>query len=373
MPVDLGTIGSTRHFGREVQLRGDMLIAGSTGSSMFTCSTGEVRVFKRQGGTWNETQVIQQPWFLCYDRGQFGRSGLAFDDDWLMIGDAPNQGATTVSLSRAPRVWIYRRGTAPNAPWTLFQYIEPSSWWVTVHEADQFAFSLALSGDRMVVGAPKAMNAAGHLRRGQAFIFEFNGTAWVETQRLTTTEVEASTQSTQYLGWSVDIDGPYVVVGDSHAPAGEPYTPYVGQVYVYENGLGTPTCVGVPNPTGAPASLTARGSDYAHFGYVDFLGQDFPPHSVGLLIAAPVQSFVAHPGGSQGNLCLGGTLRRLGHRPADAQGAWSLAYELPAAGNIPPTQPPITPGTTWHFQTWYRQPGNPPTSNFSGALEITFR
>ncbi len=370
-PVDLGPRGTTQHFGLNVRLHGDLLIAGTDRSSVYASSIGEVRVFERDGSGWNERQVLNAPW--DYARSRYGTSGLALDDEWIMVGDAPIMGSYSVALSRSPRVWIYRRGPLPGSPWTLFQYIEPSHWWVSINQADEFGFSVALSGNRMVVGAPRAENSLGQRSLGQAWVFEFNGTSWVETQRLTTPEVENPGASPQYLGWSVDIDGPYIAVGDSHAPAGNPSVTPVGKAYVYENGLGTPTCVGVPNATGQPALLTARGSDYAHFGYVDFFGSSFPPLSVGLLVAAPLQSFVANPAGSQGNLCLGGTLRRLGHRPADAQGNWSLAYELPAAGSIPPNQPAITPGTTWHFQAWYRQPGTPPTSNFSGALEITFR
>jgi hypothetical protein len=373
MPVDFGPLGRTRHFGLNVQLHGDLLIAGCDVSSAYShlCAKGEVRVFERAGGVWHERQVLQRP--SCYERSEFGRHGLALDDEWVMVGDPPRSGpGVGGGPVQPPRVYAYRRGSQPGDPWTLFQVLSPSVWFVTQTQADRFGFSVALSGDRLVVGAPYAPGGHNYAYYGQAWVFEFDGSAWVETQRLSSTEVEQRAHPGGFLGWSVDIDGPYIAAGDCYAPAGDPPTFQIGKAYVYENGIGTPTCVGAPNHLGVPATLTARGSDHAHLGFVDFIGASFPAASAGLLLAGPLQHFVPNPGGSAGNLCIGGPLR-LGHRSADAQGNWSYAFELPAPGASGPNVPAITPGTTWHFQAWYRQPANPPTSNFTGALAVTFR
>jgi hypothetical protein len=34
---------------------------------------------------------------------------------------------------------------------------------------------------------------------------------------------------------------------------------------------------------------------------------------------------------------------------------------------------PALPGETWNFQAWYRDSNPEPTSNFTGAVGVTFR
>ncbi|MCK6449094.1 MAG: FG-GAP-like repeat-containing protein [Planctomycetes bacterium] len=66
--------------------------------------------------------------------------------------------------------------------------------------------------------------------------------------------------------------------------------------------------------------------------------------------------------------CLGGTLQRFGAR---ATGATGSLVELTPAGQFPAL---IVPGSTWHFQAWYRDPNGPCGGGFnlSNALRITF-
>jgi len=96
---------------------------------------------------------------------------------------------------------------------------------------------------------------------------------------------------------------------------------------------------------------------------------------VGYFLTSQTQGFVANAGGSQGNLCLGGSIGRyinsvLSSGPA---GTYSLQLDLTAVPQ-PTGFVGVTAGETWNFQSWYRdQLLGFPSSNFTEAIEILFQ
>jgi hypothetical protein len=94
---------------------------------------------------------------------------------------------------------------------------------------------------------------------------------------------------------------------------------------------------------------------------------------------------VMNPAGSQGVLCLGGSVGRFNQLvgQADAAGTYTICTQGCAPqrtfslNQIP--QPTgavaVAAGETWRFQCWFRdsQPGGPPTSNFTHARQLTFQ
>lgn len=371
IPEDFFGAGFTLRFGREVRAHGDLLVAACARNTQHPTGLGrgdEVRAFQRvASGQWAEVAVLERPYVSLETR--FGLSGLALDDEWIMVGDAPmNRAAFAPTFP--PAVFAFRRVPAPTPTWALHQEINPSVWFATEIDADRFGYSIALSGNRMVVGAPYAPGGHGRRYYGQSWVFEFDGTQWVETERLSSTEVEAGLHHASFLGWSVDIDGPHIAVGDFYAPVGGPAGYMFGKAYVYEKDLGTPTCPGVPNNLGVPAILAVSGSDRAHVGFLDFTARSLPAMSPGVLFAGQQGTFVPNPGGSVGNLCITAGIVRAAIVFADAAGEWRATVPLPPAGAT--TGIPVTSGSTFHFQAWYRQPAVPATSNFTGALRIDF-
>ncbi|MEM1451345.1 MAG: hypothetical protein AAGI22_19660 [Planctomycetota bacterium] len=141
--------------------------------------------------------------------------------------------------------------------------------------------------------------------------------------------------------------------------------------------IGTPYCgPAVANSTGAPAELNAFGSPIASIGNVTLRATDLPTTSFGFFLASRQQGFVANPGGSQGNLCVGGAIGRY-VGPGQIQnsgtdGTFGLDLDL---NQIP--QPngavAVQSGEIWNFQAWYRDAvGGSATSNFTNGVEITF-
>ena len=88
----------------------------------------------------------------------------------------------------------------------------------------------------------------------------------------------------------------------------------------------------------------------------------------GYFLLSETQAFFANPGGSQGNLCIGGTLGRFRAQVQNSgpAGAFDITVDLT---NIP-LFGAILAGETWNFSCWYRDVGG--QTNFTGGIEIPF-
>lgn len=90
---------------------------------------------------------------------------------------------------------------------------------------DQFGYSVATDGDRIVAGAPFDDNSS-FSNNGGAYVFRFDGIQWVQEQKL----IPADTTTDLWFGWSVAIDGEIIVIGarrDDHAGS------FSGSAYVF--------------------------------------------------------------------------------------------------------------------------------------------
>lgn len=140
--------------------------------------------------------------------------------------------------------------------------------------------------------------------------------------------------------------------------------------------IGTNYCTAAVNSTGNAASMSATGSTSVAANDVTLMASDMPQNAFGFFATSLTQGFVANPGGSQGNLCLGGSIGRYvgaGQvQNSGATGSISLAIDLtqhPTPGGLIAVQV----GETWNFTAWFRDSvGGVPTSNFADGLEITF-
>jgi hypothetical protein len=133
--------------------------------------------------------------------------------------------------------------------------------------------------------------------------------------------------------------------------------------------IGAPYCAANVNSTGLPATIEARGSTALADDCLILEAGQLPTGKLGYFIAGPNQLFIPNPGGSQGNLCVGGPLKRLLPPPLNSResGAISFSLDLSAV----PQVGAILPGETWNFQSWFRDDGS--TSNFTNAVELTFQ
>jgi hypothetical protein len=109
---------------------------------------------------------------------------------------------------------VFRR---TGASWSQVQELEPPSG-----EAQEFGTSMAISGDTLVVGAPRQ-------DQGSAYVYVLSGNTWTEQQRLTASDGETNDR----FGDSVSVLGDAIVIG---APVGGNF---VGSAYSFTRSGGT--------------------------------------------------------------------------------------------------------------------------------------
>ncbi len=92
-----------------------------------------------------------------------------------------------------------------------------------------FGHALAADGNRLVVGAPDPLGDT----IGAAYVFEYDGAQWVETQKLQ----QGTGWGDDWFGWSVDIDGDRIAVGAmySHYPGLSWSRAHAGSAWVFDH------------------------------------------------------------------------------------------------------------------------------------------
>lgn len=168
-----------------------------------------------------------------------------------------------------------------------------------------------------------------------------------------------------------DMDGDGVddiLVGAPDAGAG-------GTVYVLPGkpSIGVQLCEqAASNSTGRVAHVSLVGQRSVHQNDITLVVSDLPSGTFALPLAAKAGGSFPMAGGSQGTLCLDGTIVRL-QRYLDASsgaGTFSAKIDLGTwASDF--AVPPVAAGERWHFQVWFRDTGpQGATSNFSNSRVV---
>ncbi|MEZ6017827.1 MAG: hypothetical protein R3F49_22170 [Planctomycetota bacterium] len=135
-------------------------------------------------------------------------------------------------------------------------------------------------------------------------------------------------------------------------------------------------CTAAINSTGATGAISAQNIDMMA-RTMELAGANLPTNAFAFSIASLDQAFVANPGGSTGNICVGGSVGRVVGGTILNTGATGTLTESVSLDSIP--QPmgtvAIGSGETWNFQFWHRDVIlglNLPTSNFTNGVRIWF-
>jgi len=128
--------------------------------------------------------------------------------------------------------------------------------------------------------------------------------------------------------------------------------------------FGNSFCAPASNSTGEPARLKATGSLIVGEGTLSLTTAPTPAGQFGLTFFGQGLQNPA-PMGS-GSLCISGLLRRMPIADLAGDGLLTtIDWDQPGVSGI------IQAGTTWEFQTWYRDNGG--ASNVSEGLQLTFQ
>ena len=187
-------------FGTSVAISGNTAIVQSA-------NPGGLYIFVRNGSTWTEQAQFLVP----------GGGPVALSGDTAIIGapgDDNSRGAAYVFV-RTGTTWTQQaKLTASDGVPNSFDGIA----------GDNFGWSIGISGNTAVIGAPYKNNAL-----GAAYVFARSGETWDEETELTATEPERG----DFFGGSVAISGDTIIIGVS----GDNLTPETvtseGSAYVF--------------------------------------------------------------------------------------------------------------------------------------------
>lgn len=181
--------------GSVVGLSGDVLVVASGKHDVdLDRDTGTVWAFVRRSGTWVEEAVLLGSQHSAF--GGFGTS-LAFEGSRLVVG-APAE--ATASGTGAGVVYVFERTEVGGiGVWTEAARLSPST------TIDGFGETVALTGDRIVVGSPSHADYTG---TAHVFVRSAEG-AWSEEAHLA---FDAAVEGDE-IGTSLAVEGDRVAVG----------------------------------------------------------------------------------------------------------------------------------------------------------------
>ena len=137
-----------------------------------------------------------------------------------------------------------------------------------------------------------------------------------------------------------------------------------------DSGLGENYCVATANSTGAAAFMSGLGTNVLADNDLTIAADLMAWNKFGYFIASQTQGFVQPPG-SQGNLCLSGSIKRyaLNVMNTGPFGSFSMAVDLTAI----PGHGAVVVGETWNFQAWFRDNNPGLTNNFTDGVLVLFQ
>ena len=184
------------HYGTTVALAGNVAVVGAPGATCvdgFDC--GRVYVYRSKAGAWSLQQTLDAP--IRRQGENFGFS-LAADDNVILVG-SPFEDCEAGDSCGAVYIFEWNGNTwVPGG--TL------GAW--DAGAFDFFGWSVAIDGFAGVVGTLANDCAAGS-SCGSAYMIRRGGEGWFVDGKLIPSETGAS----DFFGWSVDIDGSFVMVG----------------------------------------------------------------------------------------------------------------------------------------------------------------
>jgi hypothetical protein len=139
---------------------------------------------------------------------------------------------------------------------------------------------------------------------------------------------------------------------------------------------GTNYCAANPNSTGQTGLMSAAGTSVAASNNLTLGASRLPNNAFGYFLTSTNEAFTPNPGGSLGNLCLGGGIGRYTGpgqiKNSGGTGSFALLINL----NQVPTPigfVVVTAGDTRRFQCWHRDSvAGLAVSNFTDGYRVTF-
>jgi hypothetical protein len=190
-------------FGWSVSISGDVAIVGAWGkdggSKDPKTNAGAAYIFERDGSKWVQKEKV------VADDGQandyFGIS-VSISRDVAIVGAWGEDGGSKDPKTNAGAAYIFRKG---NSGWVQEEKLMASD----KEAGDRFGHSVSISGGLAIVGA--YLEGTKGIYTGAAYIFrkESSSSGWVEEKKLTASDGKKGDR----FGYSVSVSGNFAIVG----------------------------------------------------------------------------------------------------------------------------------------------------------------
>jgi hypothetical protein len=212
------------YFGLAVGLSGNTLLVGAPADDVNgIADQGSAYLFTWQGNRWALEGHPVDPAGTVLSRYGYA---VATNGDIVAIG-APWQDSGGLDQGI---VYVLERNQGGIGAWGIRRTLLASDG----AALDYFGWSLALSGDTLIVGAPYD-DVGANSDQGSAYIFERNrggANQWGQSQKL----VAADGASLDYLGWQVSVSGDHALAGAPGDDLGAAQDQ--GSAYLFQRNLG---------------------------------------------------------------------------------------------------------------------------------------
>ncbi len=386
-------------FGDSISVSGDLAAIGAYGSGEQGPRSGTAYVFNVRTG--QELFKLTPVDSTAEDRfgraigisGSFVVGGSANDDDngsnsgsaflfdattgqeafKLLANDgiAGDRFGTSVAVS-GNRAVIGAPSSGPNGPNSGSAYVFDLSTGQQIAKLlpsdgaaqDNFGVEVGISDGRIVVSSSEDDDNGN--ASGSVYVFDL--ATGMELEKYLPSDGAAD----EFFGIALAVSGTRVVVG---SPFNDDNGSQSGSAYIFEDSdePGTTYCdPAAINSTNRFGRIEVVGSVLASDNDFELLATDLPLNQFGYFIGGTESGLVMNPSGSNGNLCVGGSLVRFNAANqigvADIFGVFSRSLDLTAFPANPSA--PVQAGETWHFQCWHRE--NNSESSFTTAVAVTF-
>ncbi|MBX2819366.1 MAG: T9SS type A sorting domain-containing protein [Rhodothermaceae bacterium] len=196
--------------GVSVAIEGEYVVVGSRAFAY---------VYKRNGETWTEQAKLEPA--VTGNQSMFGAS-VAINGEYILVG-APRDVSADGRKSSIGAVHVFKRD---GETWTEQIKLNASDFVIE----DRFGTSIALEGTTAIIGAP-GVDGNG-TDTGAVYIFEREGEAWVEKQKLEASDGMGGQFREDLFGRRVSLEGTKALIGASSSDIGE--LSNAGAAYLFE-------------------------------------------------------------------------------------------------------------------------------------------
>jgi FG-GAP repeat/Divergent InlB B-repeat domain len=222
------TPGEYDQFGISVAVTGDTVVVGANAEDSSTTgvnsvaneaasNSGAAYVFVRSSGNWSQQGYLkasntESGDFFGYSVAISGETIVvaAYLEDGNAVGVNGNQTSNGAAESGAAYIFVRSTGN-----WSQQAYLKASN----TESSDSFGYSVAISGETIVVGAVREDSVAAGIngnqadnsatQSGAAYVFVRSGGTWSQQAYLKASNTELG----DFFGYSVAISGETIVVG----------------------------------------------------------------------------------------------------------------------------------------------------------------